>query len=394
MSDCWTDENPWSDGKRLPKTSQQYGLAEAELIPPGAEPTIMLDTRPKAPPASLPELTNIHGDSDASRAEMEQLVNQVISLQELTFGAIQRVEKGRLDHKKMQAENQMLIEYINNLMLLSNRSSKHPDSTAFFEDVAYGQYNDPVADSSIKLESDKAFPVFETPNVIAEQVESIEGPFIIGVAGGGAAGKSQVCGMIMRALVSTTGAIRAHSQVRHIRLEDFYFSLTEEEVRLADAGEYNFDHPDAIDLKLFHKCLQDISTGNPVDIPQYDFQKKQRLAETIRIMPPDVVIVSGILIMYQRKTRDLINLKVFVDVDSDVRLAKQVIRDTEVRHHMTLEQVLDRYAKFVKPSFEEFIFHTKKFADVIIPRGETNRVAVELLTGHIIDILHEREEIR
>ncbi|KAH9265122.1 hypothetical protein BASA83_011352 [Batrachochytrium salamandrivorans] len=249
----------------------------------------------------------------------------------------------------------------------------------------------PVADSSIKLESDKAFPVFETPNVIAEQVESIEGPFIIGVAGGGAAGKSQVCGMIMRALVSTTGAIRAHSQVRHIRLEDFYFSLTEEEVRLADAGEYNFDHPDAIDLKLFHKCLQDISTGNPVDIPQYDFQKKQRLAETIRIMPPDVVIVSGILIMYQRKTRDLINLKVFVDVDSDVRLAKQVIRDTEVRHHMTLEQVLDRYAKFVKPSFEEFIFHTKKFADVIIPRGETNRVAVELLTGHIIDILHERE---
>ncbi|KAH6589637.1 hypothetical protein BASA50_009894 [Batrachochytrium salamandrivorans] len=119
MSDCWTDENPWSDGKRLPKTSQQYGLAEAELIPPGAEPTIMLDTRPKAPPASLPELTNIHGDSDASRAEMEQLVNQVISLQELTFGAIQRVEKGRLDHKKMQAENQMLIEYINNLMLVT-----------------------------------------------------------------------------------------------------------------------------------------------------------------------------------------------------------------------------------------------------------------------------------
>ncbi|KAJ1337115.1 hypothetical protein BSLG_006588 [Batrachochytrium salamandrivorans] len=137
MSDCWTDENPWSDGKRLPKTSQQYGLAEAELIPPGAEPTIMLDTRPKAPPASLPELTNIHGDSDASRAEMEQLVKYAIldpisyypSLQTshyarvinhiINIRAIQRVEKGRLDHKKMQAENQMLIEYINNLMLVT-----------------------------------------------------------------------------------------------------------------------------------------------------------------------------------------------------------------------------------------------------------------------------------
>ncbi|KAI8925455.1 uridine kinase family-domain-containing protein [Entophlyctis helioformis] len=219
----------------------------------------------------------------------------------------------------------------------------------------------------------------ELPDVPARR-RGQHGPFIIGVAGGSAAGKAQVCQKIMDSL-EKAGALAAHTKVSYIRLEDFYKPLSAEDVELANRGDYNFDHPDAVDIKLLESCLQTISECKPVDLPRYDFQNKQRLAEAQHIDHPDVVIV--------RKLRDLITMKVFVDVDADVRLARQVIRDTEERYRLSLDQVLQRYVKFVKPSYEEFIQPTKKFADVIIPRGETNTVAVELLTQHIIDILKE-----
>nr|KAJ3420314.1 Uridine-cytidine kinase 2 [Polyrhizophydium stewartii] len=216
----------------------------------------------------------------------------------------------------------------------------------------------------------------------------------IGVAGGGASGKAQVCQRIMETLAASGAVAGDRRRVSYIRLEDFYLPLGDDDVRRADAGEYNFDHPEALDLDLFLACLQSLSDGKPASIPRYDFQKKRRLPESVLIDPaPDVVVVSGILILYEREIRELIDLKVFVDVDSDVRLARQVIRDTEERYRMSLDQVLQRYVKFVKPSFEEFILPTKKFADVVIPRGETNTVAVELLTEHIVDILRDRGEL-
>ena len=99
------------------------------------------------------------------------------------------------------------------------------------------------------------------------------------------------------------------------------------------------------------------------------------------------MIIAGIHLFYQKKIRDILDLKVFVDVDSDVRLSKQVIRDSEERYNKKLDQILQSYIKFVKPCFEEFILPCKKYADVVIPRGETNVVAIDLLAQHIREVL-------
>ncbi|TPX65485.1 uridine kinase [Spizellomyces sp. 'palustris'] len=213
-------------------------------------------------------------------------------------------------------------------------------------------------------------------------------PFVIGVAGGGSSGKKTVCQMIMERLLEKDKSVGV--KVVIIRMEDFYRELNREEMELAKSGDYNFDHPNAVDFAIMEECLEDILHGRPVDIPLYDFQNHIRLPETMHIERPDVVIFSGIYMLYKRRVRDVLNLKVFVDVDSDVRLARQVVRDTEERYQKPLEQVLQYYVKHVKPSFEDFILPSKKFADVIIPRGQENTVAIDLLTQHIVDILDER----
>ncbi|KAJ3008265.1 hypothetical protein HKX48_008669 [Thoreauomyces humboldtii] len=217
-------------------------------------------------------------------------------------------------------------------------------------------------------------------------------PFVIGVAGGGSSGKKTVCQMIMDRLLERDQSIGV--KVVLIKMEDFYRELSGADLEAARAGDYNFDHPNAVDFQLLEECLEDILHGRPVKIPQYDFHNSKRLPDPVHIDRPDVVIFSGIFMLYKRRVRDALNLRVFVDVDSDVRLARQVVRDTEVRFEKKLEAVLHSYIKFVKPSFEDFILPSKKFADVIIPRGQDNVVAIDLLTQHIVDILDERGEQR
>ena len=145
-----------------------------------------------------------------------------------------------------------------------------------------------------------------------------EGPFVIGVCGGGSSGKAKVCQAILEAVKQSTDG-----QISYIRLEDFYRPLSGDDLLLADQGRYNFDHPDAVDMELFHKCLSGIINGKSVSLPSYDFTNKQRVDGSNTIHAPAVVIVSGIFLLYSRNVRDLIDLKVFVDVDSDVRLANQ-----------------------------------------------------------------------
>ncbi len=115
------------------------------------------------------------------------------------------------------------------------------------------------------------------------------------------------------------------------------------------------------------------------------------MPDTILIEQPNVVIISGLLTIYSKRVRDLLNLKVFVDVDSDTRLSRLVVRDTTTRYKKPVETVLNGYLKFVKPSFEEFILPSKKFADVVIPRGDANLVAIDLLSSHLNDILNEKK---
>ncbi|XP_042042628.1 uridine kinase-like protein 3 isoform X2 [Salvia splendens] len=198
-------------------------------------------------------------------------------------------------------------------------------------------------------------------------------PFVIGVGGGASSGKTTVCDMIIEQL---------HDQrVVLVNQDSFYHNLTPEE--LTRVNEYNFDHPDAFDTEQLLCMLKKLKHSQAVDIPKYDFKSyKNDVFPARRVNPSDVIIIGGILVFHDPRVRDLMNMKIFVDADADVRLARRIRRDT-VEKGRDVGMVLDQYARFVKPAFEDFILPTKKFADIIIPRGGDNPVAIDLIVQHL-----------
>ncbi|BDA43816.1 Uridine kinase-like protein 4 [Coccomyxa sp. Obi] len=198
-------------------------------------------------------------------------------------------------------------------------------------------------------------------------------PFFIGVAGGTASGKTTVCDKIMQ---------RLHDQcVVMLSQDSFYRGLTPEE--LADVASYNFDHPDSIDNAAVVKCLDDLKNMTAVDVPIYDFTSHQRSREVRRVEPADVVIIEGILVLHIEEIRSLLNMKIFVDTDDDLRLARRIQRDVAMRGR-DIAGVIEQYTKFVKPAFDTFVAPSRKHADIIIPWGRMeNEVAIDLITEHI-----------
>ncbi|XP_020089271.1 uridine kinase-like protein 3 [Ananas comosus] len=197
-------------------------------------------------------------------------------------------------------------------------------------------------------------------------------PFVIGVAGGAASGKAPVCNMIIEQL--------RDQRVVLVNQRSFYYDLSEEE--LARVHEYNFDHPDAFDTEYLLSCMENLKHGIAVDIPNYDFKTHKSILPPRKVNPSDVIILEGILVFHDPRVRELMNMKIFVDTDADVRLARRIWRDTAERGR-DIKTVLDQYSKFVKPAFEDFILPTKKYADIIIPRGGDNHVAIDLIVQHI-----------
>ncbi|CAF1119385.1 unnamed protein product [Rotaria magnacalcarata] len=214
-------------------------------------------------------------------------------------------------------------------------------------------------------------------------------PFLIGVAGGPCSGKSTVCQKIVEDLQSTAGSDQA-SLVSVIPMENFYKPKTVEQRDMALRGNYNLDHPDAFDEKRLYQTLIDLLAGKTVKIAHYDTGKYEHVEGVINtIEPVPVIIVEGILIFYFPEIRNLFQMKLFVDTDADTRLARRVLRDMK-QHGRNLEHVLTGYTNYVKPSFEDFCLPTKKYADVIIPRGADNHVAVDLIVQHIKDFLKSK----
>jgi len=214
-----------------------------------------------------------------------------------------------------------------------------------------------------------------------------EGPFIIGVSGGTASGKTSVCDLIIKEL--ETSSKDHHRRVALISQDCFYKSLDDTQVNV---HEYNFDHPDAFDWKLMEETLEDLTTGKAVKVPIYDFVTHSRKTESTTVMSVDVVVVEGILAFYEPAVRDLMKMKVFVDTDADTRLARRILRDIQERGR-DLKGVLHQYQKYVKPSFDEYILPTKKYADVIIPRGADNKVAINLIVQHIKTKLDQKAKM-
>ncbi|XP_067007513.1 uridine-cytidine kinase isoform X1 [Anabrus simplex] len=223
------------------------------------------------------------------------------------------------------------------------------------------------------------------------KINGVEGktPFLIGVAGGTASGKSTVCKRIMEKL-GQVDMDHTERQVVCISQDSFYRELTPAERAKAEKGLFNFDHPDAFNDELILQTLKDILAGKKCEIPVYDYRTNSRCDNQVTVIyPADVVLFEGILVFYFPEIRDLFHMRLFVDTDSDTRLARRVPRDIKERGR-DLDQVLNQYMNFVKPAFEEFCSPTKKYADVIIPRGADNHVAIDLIVQHIRDFLNNR----
>jgi len=209
-------------------------------------------------------------------------------------------------------------------------------------------------------------------NAYEHRVHCNREPFLIGVTGGTASGKTTVCEQIIHAL--------SDQRVVLISQDSFYFSLTPEQQ--ANVKSYNFDHPNAFDWGAVKETLEALRRGQLCHIPVYDYTTHQRSAETRIIESADVVIVEGIMVFHSPAVRELLNMKIFVDTDDDTRLSRRIRRDT-VSRGRDVTGVLEQYEKFVKPMFDQFIAPTKIFADVILPRGGDNMVAVDLIVQHI-----------
>ncbi|KIP07670.1 hypothetical protein PHLGIDRAFT_29945 [Phlebiopsis gigantea 11061_1 CR5-6] len=206
--------------------------------------------------------------------------------------------------------------------------------------------------------------------------------FVIGIAGGSASGKTHVARQIVQSL-GRIPSIVIFSQ------DSFYKRNSPEEVALAHANRKDFDHPDAIDMPLFAECLADLKGCRQTNIPIYSFSEHQRLDETKYLYGAAVVITEGILALHDPKLRELYDLKVFVQCDSDLMLARRIRRDVTERGR-TVDGILDQYLRYVKPSYDNFVLPTSKYADIIVP-GSDNSVAIDLICTHIRRQLKDRK---
>ena len=191
---------------------------------------------------------------------------------------------------------------------------------------------------------------------------------IIGIAGGTGSGKTTV--------VQKITSLFSQGEVVVIPQDSYYKDNSH--MPLAERLELNFDHPDSIDFKLLVQQLKDLKAGLPVEQPIYSYLTCTRSEETIRIEPRHVVIVEGILILTNAELRKQLNIKIFVDADADDRLGRVICRDMLERGR-SIDKVLDRYDKTVKPMHLQFIEPTKRYADIIIPQGGHNQVAIDMV---------------
>ena len=190
--------------------------------------------------------------------------------------------------------------------------------------------------------------------------------FVVGIAGGTGAGKTTVARLITESVGES---------VTRIPLDNYYEDLSH--LDRAEREAVNYDHPDAFEWELLREHLRALSEGQSVEMPQYDFEIHNRKDERVTVLPTDVIIVEGILSLYDEEINDMMDLRLYVETDADVRILRRIKRDV-IQRGRDLEGVIDQYLSTVKPMHEQFIEPSKKHADVIIPEG-ANSVAVNLL---------------
>ena len=205
---------------------------------------------------------------------------------------------------------------------------------------------------------------------------------IIGIAGGTGSGKTTVVNKIVEALPEGSVAVIP---------QDSYYN-DQSNLPLEVRKQTNFDHPNAFDWPLFSHQIEELKAGRAIEQPTYSYITCTRLSETVHVEPKDVIIVEGILSLYDKTLRDQMDLKIFVDAGADERLLRVIVRDMAERGH-PLEMLISKYRNVLKPMHDEFIEPTKQYADIIIPNGGNNEQAIQMLSRFILGQLRELKKL-
>ncbi|WP_404329364.1 uridine kinase [Mesobacillus maritimus] len=204
-------------------------------------------------------------------------------------------------------------------------------------------------------------------------------PVVIGVAGGSGSGKTSVTKSIYE-------TFKGHSI---LMLEQDYYYKDQSHLPLEERLKTNYDHPLAFDNDLLIEHLHALLQYEPVEKPVYDYTMHTRSSETIHVEPKDVIILEGILILEDERLRDLMDIKLFVDTDADLRIVRRLLRDIKERGR-SMDSVIEQYVNVVRPMHNQFIEPTKRYADIIIPEGGHNYVAIDLMVTKIQTILEQK----
>ena len=197
-------------------------------------------------------------------------------------------------------------------------------------------------------------------------------PLIIGIAGGTGSGKTTVANRINESLKGVNVVV--------LQQDAYYIDLSH--FPLEERKKFNFDHPSAFDSDLLIKHLRKLIKGEEIRKPIYSFTDYTRKTETEKVLPQDIIILEGILVLGEEKMRDLLDIKIYVDADEDERFIRRLVRDTKERDR-SMESVIEQYLTVVKPMFLQFVEPSKRYADIVIPQGGLNDVAIDIIVSKI-----------
>lgn len=194
---------------------------------------------------------------------------------------------------------------------------------------------------------------------------------IVGIAGGSASGKTTIVNNIKELF---------KNDIELISHDNYY--LSNDDKTMEERVKLNYDHPSSFDTDKMIEDVKKLKAGEVIYRPVYDYTQHTRAEEVVEVHPKKVIILEGILILEDPRLRDLMDIKVFVDTDADERLMRRILRDTQERGR-TVESVLNQYVTTVKPMHEQFVEPSKKYADIIIPRGGENKIGIHILQEHL-----------
>lgn len=202
-------------------------------------------------------------------------------------------------------------------------------------------------------------------------------PLVIGIAGGSGSGKTTVSKEISKRLPADRVLILT---------EDAYYN-DNSALSMDERKKINYDHPNAYDTDLLIEQLEDLLDGKAIEMPTYNFNILSRAKDTIHVEPADIIILEGILVLASEELRKFMDIKLFVDADDDIRFIRRLQRDTQERGR-SIDWIISQYLATVKPSYNQFVEPSKKYADIIIPQGGENQVAIDMVSSKLLSIIN------